>query len=188
MSTLALLHDAGANVALPALSWLLGVIGEAVRPTVDLLVPAVITLLCHRYIADKRIADAMAQAGGVAYASMAAQARAGTVPDFTQIKAIAVNAGKEAISGAAAGAVARLSADQVADGVEGALGKLLALDPHFSVTNTPAAVATEVTTTVTAEASATAGAAAAGTNQKGLTALLTAVTDPGVAPLRRTGP
>lgn len=147
MNTLAQLYAALAPV-LGQLGALLVSALVLLQPTLTVVVPSVIALLAHRYISNKAVADAVATSGGVAYSRMssifAASALVGGKLDFGQVKLQAIVAGTAALSEMAQRGLSKLTEGQKTDLVNGALGKLLAADPAFSVTGHAPATKTVV--------------------------------------------
>lgn len=106
---------------------------SASLPVLNLLVPGVIAVLAHRWIKNQALADLFAQAGGVAYSALGTKLAEPGVTNFAVAKAMAIAMATSTITDVAQKQLSKLTPDQVADKVEGALGRLLAIDPNFSL-------------------------------------------------------
>ncbi len=106
---------------------------EAVHPALDLLVPSVVAVLAHRWIKNQTLADEVSQASGIAYNHLGATLAGNGAPSFAVAKALAIQVAQDALTAGAATQMAKLSPELVADKIDGALGRLLAVDPNFSL-------------------------------------------------------
>lgn len=134
MSKLSLVHDLFGSFG-PVWAYLILLVQmvlDTVRPTLDLLIPGVIGILAHRWIKNQTVADLVTQGAGIAYNHLGAKLQAGGM-SFADAKAAAIGAAQEALRETAARQLAHVTPDAVADGIDGALGKLLAVDPNFSL-------------------------------------------------------
>ncbi len=132
----------------------------AEQPTLDLLIPAAIGYVVHRYIANKTAATVLIDMAGTAYNHMSAQFAANSTVSFAGARQAAIAAVVTGMDDTARAALSKMSQPQVAAGVDAKLGQLLASDPRFSVTDPLGKVALK-----TAIAAATAAAAAASIQQ-----------------------
>lgn len=137
--------------------WLIGVVLHAALPTLDLLIPPFIAYLVHRYVKNKNVSDVLTDMAGIAYSHMSTQFAMGSA-NFGTVRNAAVLAVTTGMTDAAKLALAKMSQQEIATGVNAKLGQLLADDPNFAVTDPLGKAAAK---SALAAATAAAGVAAA---------------------------
>lgn len=140
MTSLAAAETGISVVTNDVLAFLMSLFAQ-LKPAVDVIVPLVLTSLVGRWVHNRTIADALMTAAGVAYSHIGTIRTSDPHVLFEDAKRAGIEAGAAAINDVVKKYMSSLTPEEVSSRVDGALGKLLATDPTFQVTQPVKAVA-----------------------------------------------